>query len=222
MNASKGFLVVSLALLLAVCASRVDGSELRVQVNAKGESRSVEGAVVCVGTTANPAQFGAQYSDLDGQARFAGIPHTPVVITVAKPRFRSHRNALSAQQSDRLVVVSLASGGGGPTCPQPRETGQWPGTYGELRVGDLEIEPRGARSVMLSAAVRGQPTQYRASERADFSDAEWQPYADNLRFSLSPGKQPKTIYFQVGRHRAIDGASLQSVSNVISNTVYFN
>ncbi|GFO57426.1 hypothetical protein GMSM_44330 [Geomonas sp. Red276] len=51
--------------------------------------------------------------------------------------------------------------------------------------------------VPLNNISLGYPTQYEASEKADFSDASWQPYSTAPVFTLSSGYGKKTVYFKV-------------------------
>lgn len=46
-------------------------------------------------------------------------------------------------------------------------------------------------------ATDGLPTEYRASESADFSDTAWQAIGVGLAFDLSAGEGAKTVYFQL-------------------------
>lgn len=46
-------------------------------------------------------------------------------------------------------------------------------------------------------ATDGLPTEYRASELADFSDTDWQAIGAGLSFDLSAGEGTKTVYFQL-------------------------
>ncbi len=57
----------------------------------------------------------------------------------------------------------------------------------------------GQLAVTLNLTVTGGPTEYLASERDDFSDAQWKPYAAAPPFELTPGTggAVKTVYVKV-------------------------
>ncbi len=54
----------------------------------------------------------------------------------------------------------------------------------------------GVPLVTLNNSSSNAPTEYIASENADFSDATWQAYASAPTFMLSPGDGVKTVYFK--------------------------
>lgn len=69
-------------------------------------------------------------------------------------------------------------------------------------------------AVTLNNAATNSPTDYMASEAADFSGASWQTYASNCAFSLSTTLGGvKTVYFKV---RNVNGES-----SVVSDTISF-
>ena len=53
------------------------------------------------------------------------------------------------------------------------------------------------QTVTLNNIAMGSPTEYMASQKADFSDASWKPYSTNPSFVLSSGYGAKTVYFKV-------------------------
>ncbi len=53
------------------------------------------------------------------------------------------------------------------------------------------------RSVLLTNTCTGTPSEFMASESADFAGASWQPYAAAPPFLLSQGNGTKTVYFKV-------------------------
>jgi hypothetical protein len=69
-------------------------------------------------------------------------------------------------------------------------------------IGTFRIngKARSTRSstVLLNNTITGNtPTQYMASESADFSGASWLPYSKDPSFTLSMGYGAKTVYFKV-------------------------
>jgi hypothetical protein len=75
------------------------------------------------------------------------------------------------------------------------------------------------RNVTLDNVVSGKPTQFRASERADFKGADWQDYTQAPVFQLSAGPGKKAVYFQVRRHAALNGANLETLSPVRKDSI---
>ncbi|MDA8414542.1 MAG: chitobiase/beta-hexosaminidase C-terminal domain-containing protein [Desulfobacteraceae bacterium] len=53
------------------------------------------------------------------------------------------------------------------------------------------------QTVTLNNIALGNPSEYLASENADFSGAMWKSYSSSPTFSLSNGFGPKTVYFKV-------------------------
>ena len=74
-----------LALFLLVSAIPVlaPASELRVRVFERG-AKPLAGVSVCLGTSANPVQFGSHQTDSEGYAAFADVPRASLLITASK------------------------------------------------------------------------------------------------------------------------------------------
>ncbi|HBF34511.1 TPA: hypothetical protein DDW35_08095, partial [Candidatus Sumerlaeota bacterium] len=71
--------------------------------------------------------------------------------------------------------------------------------------------------VTLNCVSEGNPAYYRASEYADFRDAQlWQPYSstDTTTFTLSAGTASKRVYFQLK-------SSINGLSSIVSDTIMF-
>lgn len=214
------------ALLLA--AAPVHAADVEVHVTDSLNDGPVSDAAVCLGTPANPGQFGAQWTEADGIARFRAVPETNLLLTISKVQFRSLQRALSAHRSDRAVLVYLLRGGGGPRCSVPGGApgAAAPSAAASLVVADCRInggEARtGKREVVLRCSAGGRPTHYRISERKDFGDAEWKPYQPVAVVELSPGRGSKTLYYQVRRFSAASGATLQTESNIGEGSIYLD
>lgn len=214
------------ALLLA--AAPVHAADVDIHVTDSFNDGPVSGAAVCLGTPANPSQFGAQSTGADGIARFLAVPETGLVLTISKTQFRSLQRSLSAHRSDRAVLVYLLRGGGGPRCSVPGGVpdAATPSTASTLVVADCSINGgeyrTGKREVTLRCSVDGRPTHYHVSERSDFGDAEWKPYQPAAAVELSPGRGTKTLYYQVRRFSAASGATLQTESNIAQDSIYLD
>lgn len=88
-----------------------------------------------------------------------------------------------------------------------------------LKVTSLKInngsENTTSRIVLLNNTVEGVASEYRASEMQTFVNADWKPYSNAPKFTLSVGNGTKTVYFQV-RDR------MKRVSNISRDTILFN
>ena len=96
---------------------------LEVRVFNKQSNRAVSGAAVCLGTTARPDQFGAGRSNEDGVVRFENLSQRPMPLlaTVSKRGFQGRKQLLESLYQSRVLVMRIASGGGGPECDAPAE-----------------------------------------------------------------------------------------------------
>ena len=210
--------ILLFSVLLVAPASAAD---LRVRVFERGGQAPLEGVSVCVGTPANPRQFGAASTDEDGYSVFRDLPRAPLVVTASKSGYSGQQESLVTSNMERLLVVSLPGGGGGPTCEL--DLSDAAGGVAGLQVKRLKINGgaamTGSRYVFLNHVVDGQPTHYRASENPDFSGARWQAYIPKPAFELSQGGGRKVVYFQVRRYSKVDGADIQSLSPVVRDSI---
>ncbi|QBQ54799.1 carboxypeptidase regulatory-like domain-containing protein [Nitrosococcus wardiae] len=229
-NFLEGVKFFARALLLlstpGVFVGNLWAANLQIQVVEEDKKTPLEEAAVCLGTSPNPQQFGAFLTDKKGQVLFHELQPVPLILTVSKSGFRGEQRIVGRQTLNRVMVVSLAPGGSGPTCQVPPQAKGEPPAAVELQVKALAIN-RGApltqrRKVRLSFSVEGKPTQYRASQFPDFRDAPWETFVLTPQFELSPGSGEKTVYLQVRRHREINGSHLQMVSNTIKDSIYFS
>lgn len=208
-------LVTILVGLLTVAAA--GAAEVQVRVVDAAKRMPLSDAAVCLGTPANPEQFGALRTDAQGSVNFSGVPATPLLLTISRDQYHGYRLQHGAKRFDVVIEVGLQTGGLGPICDAPAVTGT--DARSRLAISRFSINAgqsvTNRRDVSISAAVAGGPTDYRVSERADFSDADWRPYAMPGRFQLSHTRGTKTVYFQVRRFRSSGEASMQSVSEIV-------
>lgn len=217
--------VVSLGLIQSGWAG-----EITVQVSKRRAGDPVADAAVCLGTPANPAQFGAMLADAKGMARFDKV-HTraDLVLTVSKSGYQGRQVALGRDSRNRGVLLTLSSGGGGPTCWKalelalPTQLMTRPATHiapgiKEFRINRGEQTTHSAR-VTLDFVLTGEASHYRASDRSDFRSAQWLPLEPDLRLDLSGDAGLKTVYFQVGKLTSTEGAEIEILSNVAVDTI---
>lgn len=218
MNRTSGLLVI---IMLVFASAGLQAAELRVRVFERGGNVPLSGVAVCLGTNARLDQFGATRTDADGYAVFDSVPGARLLVTASMAGFMSEQESLVTSSTSRMLVLSLAAGGGGTQClPGDTETSQ---SAAALRVDRFVINKGAAttatRGVTLDGMISGVPTQYRASEQADFGDAEWLEFKASPGFMLSSGAGKKTVYYQVRRHSTLNGAVLETVTPVSTDSI---
>lgn len=208
--------------IMLVFASAVSSAaDLRVRVFERGGNLPLAGVAVCLGTQARLDQFGATRTDADGYAEFDSVPGARLLVTASMAGFMSEQESLVTSNTSRMLVLSLTAGGGGPSClPATAEVS----TSAEaLRVDRFVINKGAAvttgRGVTLDGLTSGAPTQYRASEQPDFGDAQWLDFKVSPGFMLSSGAGKKTVYYQVRRHTKLNGAVIEVVTPVSSDSI---
>lgn len=198
-------------------------AELLVRVHDESSKQPLQGAAVCLGTPADLRQMGAYITGTDGQVAYQDLLAAPLVLTVSKPGYRGERIHVNASTSNRMLMVPLATGGGGPVCHGPF-TATGGGAPGGVAIRNFRINDGAAtahsRTVMLDFVASGSPNQYRVSESPDFRGAKWQPYAGSApRFRLSAGAGRKTVYLQVRRYETVGGSHLEISSGVMHDSI---
>jgi hypothetical protein len=219
----RGKPMTLLALFLLVTAIPVlaSAAELRVRVFERSGRQPLAGVSVCLGTSANPLQFGSDQTDRGGYAVFTDVPRAPLLITASKSGYKGEQQSLVTSTVPRLLVMSLPAGGGGTVCTPVGEHAA--ASTDGLQISDFSINEGATaspgREVHLDNRVSGHPSEYRASEDRDFPAAPWQPYSAQPVFVLSPGQGKKTVYFQVRRYSKINGADIQTLSPIVHDTI---
>jgi hypothetical protein len=190
---------------------------LEVRVFNKQSDRAVSGAAVCLGTTARPDQFGAGRSNEDGVVRFENLGQKPMPLlaTVSRQGFQGRKQLLEPLYQSRVLVMKIASGGGGPECNAAAEPLDNTTSSG-LTVDRIDISADSGTgesgNVLISVAASGPVNQIRISEQADFAGASWQAYQPAVAHTLSQGKGLKQVHVQVRRFSEVAGASIEVVS----------
>ncbi|MDX1697171.1 MAG: hypothetical protein R3308_02745, partial [Thiohalobacterales bacterium] len=199
----------------------VNAADLRVRVFERGGNVPLPGVAVCLGTHARLDQFGASLTDDKGYVLFSEVPRAKLLVTASMPGYMSEQESMVTSTSNRMLVLSLAGGGGGPQC-QITTTGTVESASGlairryAINNGAREAD---ARTVRLHNSLNGTATHYRASEQRDFAGAEWQAYSAAPEFKLSPGSGLKRVYLQVRRHSTVNGATLETLSPTVQDTI---
>ena len=217
----KPFLCQLFVILLIMMSSSASAAELTVRIFERGGKAPLQGVAVCLGTSARLDQFGASFTDAEGYVVFPGVPRTPLVVTVSRPGYMSGQEHMNGSAENRMLVLSLPTGGGGVECPLGQSGSVQTATGLEIQsflLNNGAAITRGA-SVTLDNRFSGHASQYRASERPDFRGAEWQDYDKRLHFQLSAGRGSKTVYFQLRRYARINGADLEARSLVKHDSI---
>jgi len=218
MKTTPNVLLLPLLLLLPLAASAAD---IRVRVFERGDQKPLINAAVCLGTSARIDQFGARMTDDEGYVSFIDVPRAPLLITVSRVGYMAEQETLVTSTANRMLVMSLSTGGGGTPCPMDNSVSR---VYsGGLSVSRFLLNNgKGVtadRTITLNNQVSSQATQYRASERADFSGASWQEYTVAPAFQLSPGPGKKVVYFQVRRHATAGDANIETLSPTARDSI---
>lgn len=209
-------------LLWLAAAASASAADLTVEVRPRGGDGPLAGAAVCLGTAANPRQFGAFRSGADGRVVFRDLPRGTHLLTVSGEGYLGIGRVLESLTLDRVIQVELSRGGGGPLCEAPPVSGQGEIVSG-LRIEGFRLDGGAAVTrdpeVSLDHRLEGDANQYRASEHADFAGASWQPYTSRPVFRLGDGRGEKRVYFQVRRYVAVGESSLETLSPVVSDRI---
>lgn len=215
----------SLAILWFITAAlgmaAAHAAQVSVRVLDGRDGRPLEGAAVCLGTPANPSQFGAFLTSEDGTVTFPRVPDTRLVLTLSREGFHGRRRVLPRARYDRHYDITLNRGGLGPRCEGARPHGR-PGPA-VVTVRNFRLDGGAAvtrdREVTLDFEAGEGVTHYRAAETPDLEGVPWKPLAGRPVFRLSPGPGRKTVHLQVRKYRETRGAALELVSAVVSDSI---
>jgi len=222
MNIKKIFWVsAGFAVLLVVVApawSEGYGSNwLEVRVVDRQSGAPVGQAAVCLGTRARSDQFGARRAAADGTVRFDDLPVNSMVLTASRRGYQGKQQGVEPLSGNRVIVLNLAPGGGGPVCEAVESSGEpEQAAGGELEITSVRVNADKTASssarVLVAASVSGKANQIRIAESADFASAVWQDLKPQNRYTLSQGKGVKRLYIQVRRQVKSRGASIEVLS----------
>lgn len=177
------------------------------------------GFLVCVGTSSDLDQYGTETTPTGGVANqnFRNLPvGTQVVVTVQKAGYTGKQLATTLRVGwDNHLQAPMYAGSGGPSCPSaatsappavvppPPVPVAVSGTAmvsldAFLSLGASENLRRVALNVAVPVTVSFlgiTPTHIRYSERADLSDAGWQPAGQQYYYTFKNTGQ-RTLYMQ--------------------------
>lgn len=216
--------------LLMAASFNATATSLKIHVLDADKSQPLRNASVCLGTNADLGQFGAMRTDENGDVMFSHPPKAPVLLTVSASQRKGIQRIVPLRNVDiNLVrIVSLPRGGLGPVCDAPAiKIPYTPDTNTShnynLRIAGVYLD-RGQnntdnRTVVLSSTIHGKPTHYRISEDPEFKDSKWQDYQKTPLYTLSDGQGHKKVYYQVRKSIDMEGGSIQTTSNIMSDWI---
>ena len=204
---------LGLALACAIPTASPQAATFGVRV-VDDAGQPVAGASVCVGLQGNYRQFGALFTDLDGEARVE-VPNVPLVVTVSKTRFSGLRMAEPARGFDLVKRVRLAEGVPGPRCKAGSTVAE-PG-HDAVLIRDVDVASRGGAPV-VSARVTGAPTHYRIGSDRELTDVAWQRFADTIAVPGALVDEP-SVFLQMRRYQGTPDAWLEARSAVTEVTL---
>ncbi len=176
-------------------------------VNEAGQP--VSGASVCVGLPGNYKQFGALFTDSNGQA-IVEVPNMPIVVTVSKTRFSGMRISEPARGFNLIKEVTLAEGVPGPRC----RAGSTLASNSSIVIDDIDVL-EGVYSTTLRPTVSGEPSHYRVSRNKDFTGANWQPFGNDIALSSRLSDAP-SVYLQMRRYEGSSNSWIEARSSVVT------
>ena len=207
--------------IAALGVAVVHAAQVSVRVVDAHSNRPLAGVAVCLGTAANPSQFGAFITPDDGTVVFDRVPDTSLSLTLSRQGFLGQRRWLPRARYDRHLTISFNRGGLGPRCAGARPV--TPEKAAVIGVRNFILDGGAAvtrdRQVTLDFDAGAGATHYRAAETPDLERVPWQPLTPRPVFRLSPGSGRKTVYLQVRKYRETRGAALELVSAVVSDTI---
>ncbi len=190
---------------------------LEIHVMDRDSGRPLAGAAVCLGTQASQSQFGAVLTDARGVTRFRDLPTNPMVLVVSRPGYLGEQRLLEPLYENRVMVMKLAPGGGGPRCEGARSgQSRSPAEGLEITAASVARDRAGddPRRVLVKTQLSGEATDIMISERPDFQGAKWQSYAAVVPYRLEAAGGAHTLYVQVRRYVKVNGATLEILSPV--------
>jgi len=193
---------------------------LEVRVIDKQSGSPVGQAAVCLGTSARSDQFGAHRAAADGVVRFEDLPVNSMTLTASRRGYQGKQQRVGPLLGNRVIVLSLAQGGGGPVCTAIAATEEQPPATEQVQITSVRVvadkTSSSAARVIVIIGASGEADQVRIAESADFAGVGWKDLKPKNGYTLSPGKGLKQLYIQVRHSVRTKGASIEALSPVKS------
>ncbi len=193
---------------------------LEVHAFDKQSGKPLVDVAVCLGTAARPDQFGAQRTDRNGVVRFDDVLSVSLTLTASRSGYKGREQLLERMHQSRVLVLKLATGGGGPECAAAPST-QNDDVADGITIESVNIRPDDGveNGVLVAVTTSGRPNQIRISEQPEFNGATWQPYKKTVSYTLGAGAGNKSVYVQVRRASEVKGASI-AVESAIKQVIF--
>ena len=205
-------LVLSIA-VITLCAVSIPAQAAKFGVRVVDDNGvPIAGAAVCIGLQGNYKQFGASFTDSQGQV-MVDVPNVPLLVTVSKDRFTGLRTTEPARSFNLLKQVQLREGIPGPRCRAGSVLADSKPSAA-ITVSDIAIQA-GPTTTTLSPTVIGEPSHYRVSADKEFSGAKWQRYSDQIALATNLSVSPK-VYLQLRKRTGSANAFLEARSEVMT------
>jgi len=175
----------------------------------------VAGAAVCVGLQGNYKQFGATFTDGQGQV-MVDVPNVPLLVTVSKDRFTGLRTLEPARSFNLVKQVKLREGTPGPRCRAGSALAE-----GQPSVPSLLVSEIAVLGNVLQPVVQGKPSHYRVSDNSDFTGAKWKRYSANIALASNIASADK-VYLQLRQRQGTAKAYIESHSDVMTVRLNYN
>jgi len=202
------------SLALASVANIVSAGQFGVRV-VDPQGMPVSGASVCFGLPGNYRQFGAVFTDADGQA-MTEVPNIPFVVTVSKTRFTGMRINEPARGFNLVKEVTLADGIPGPRCKAGSTLAD--ASEGTIYITNVRVSSD-SRATKLVPETSGEPTEYRLSKTPDIAQASWKSFDESIPLTGSQARGEK-IFLQLRRFSGTNKAWVEARSR--TTTVFLS
>ena len=181
----------------------------------KQTGKPLADVAICLGTSARADQFGALRTDRNGVVRFKDVRPVPLVLTASRGGYKGREQQLEPLYQSRVLVLKLATGGGGPVCNAEHAAKEADEATGlAINAVNVRRDINVENGVLVSVAASGKINQIRVSEQDDLSAVAWQPYKSAVPYTLSAGTGGKRLFVQVRRASEVQGASISVESPV--------
>ncbi len=209
----KLILLPLLTIVLGLASVNAHAAKFGVRV-VGADGLPVAGAAVCIGTAGDYKQFGAFFTSIDGDV-IVDVPAVPLVVTVSKSRFSGVRLNEPARRFNLVKTIQLHDGVPGPRCragSSLADAGSSSDSQG-LEIASVSVS-ESAFNVAVVPSISGDANSYRMSRSKSMDNAQWQNMSSRS-IMVEPGLLGGTVYLQVRRYRAVEGATLEAQSNVV-------
>lgn len=211
-------------------SSTAFAAKMGVRVLDANTGLPVANASVCLGTAANPSEYGTGVTSYSGVALYDNVPEKQMLITVSKRYFRGIAlqspvagdnvirdvfvtEGLSSKKCRALKFVDFK-----PGITRGAKADEWP-----LVITALSYFPSGNDGLSFLSYSKGKPTHYRVSTDPSFAGASWKDYSDVLHFSpLQSDLGKSRLYFQLKKSVQVAGGSIDAMSEVLVQPVVIN